>query len=225
MSDLPNDVLACRKIAQAARYARWRAANPNWNAKWLAANPDKAEIYRERKRLSSLALRASPEWKDHPSNIKAKAAYRKRRAEYEARQLETKPVVVRRTVEEKAKARLAWERARYQSNPFHNLNRRMSAAVRGCFRKDASKPRGSRWFDLVGYTSEQLRDHIQRQFVPKMGWHNMAEWHVDHIVPLSSFTFDTEDDPGFKAAWALTNLRPLWGTENIRKQAKREHLL
>lgn len=53
----------------------------------------------------------------------------------------------------------------------------------------------------------------------------MGEWHVDHIVPLSSFDFATPDDPGFKAAWALTNLRPLWGLENMRKHAQRTHLI
>lgn len=40
-----------------------------------------------------------------------------------------------------------------------------------------------------------------------------------------SFSFSSEADPEFKACWALTNLRPLWGEENIDKRAKRTHLL
>jgi 5-methylcytosine-specific restriction endonuclease McrA len=50
-------------------------------------------------------------------------------------------------------------------------------------------------------------------------------WHIDHIIPISSFSFSSPEDPEFKAAWALTNLRPLWAAQNISKGAKREVLL
>lgn len=53
----------------------------------------------------------------------------------------------------------------------------------------------------------------------------MGEWHIDHIIPLSSFSFEDAEDPDFKAAWQITNLRPLWKTENLSKHAKRLHLL
>jgi hypothetical protein len=58
-----------------------------------------------------------------------------------------------------------------------------------------------------------------------MGWHNLPQWHIDHIIPLSSFRFETAHDPEFKAAWALTNLRPIWAVDNLRKHAKRELLV
>ena len=67
--------------------------------------------------------------------------------------------------------------------------------------------------------------HLERQFLPGMTWGNRGEWHIDHIVPLASFTFTSPDDPEFRAAWALTNLRPLWAKDNIRKSAKRTHLI
>jgi hypothetical protein len=107
--------------------------------------------------------------------------------------------------------------------PAYRLQRRMSAAVRRCLRGD--KAAGSKWLDLVGYSAAELHAHIEKQFLPKMGWHNMPKWHIDHILPLALFRFSSSDDPEFKAAWALTNLRPLWAPENIRKQDKREHLL
>lgn len=109
---------------------------------------------------------------------------------------------------------------RYASDTF-KLHRRMSSAMRRCLKGNKK----SKWLDLVSYTAEQLRNHIERQFPPKMGWHNMPKWHIDHILPLSSFRFDSEDDPEFKAAWALTNLRPVWVEVNLRKNAKREFLL
>jgi len=67
--------------------------------------------------------------------------------------------------------------------------------------------------------------HLERQFLSGMSWGNRSEWHIDHIRPLASFSFEAVDDPDFKAAWALTNLRPLWGADNIRKGAKLDYLV
>jgi 5-methylcytosine-specific restriction endonuclease McrA len=81
--------------------------------------------------------------------------------------------------------------------------------------------RGRKTFDLLGYSSAELVAHLERQFTKGMSWSNYgSEWHIDHIVPLSSFSYETPDDPDFKSAWALTNLRPLWATENFSKGAK-----
>ena len=85
--------------------------------------------------------------------------------------------------------------------------------------------RGRSWENLVGYTVDDLRAHLERQFTKGMTWDNMGEWHVDHILPKVSFTYSSAEDPEFRACWALTNLRPLWGAENISKHAKRLHLI
>ena len=84
---------------------------------------------------------------------------------------------------------------------------------------------GRPWEALVGYTVHQLRTHLERQFRDGMSWGNRSLWHIDHIIPLSSFRFSSVDDPEFKAAWAMTNLRPLWAADNIRKHGKRQTLL
>jgi hypothetical protein len=57
-----------------------------------------------------------------------------------------------------------------------------------------------------------------------MTWENRDRWQIDHIIPLSSFKYESAEDPEFKAAWALTNLRPLWTPLNYEKRAKRTHL-
>ncbi|WP_144340249.1 HNH endonuclease [Sinorhizobium sp. BJ1] len=76
-----------------------------------------------------------------------------------------------------------------------------------------------RTFEILGYTSEQLKRHIEAQFVDGMTWGNwgIRGWHIDHIVPLTAFNYETPDDPDFKKAWALSNLQPLWAADNIRK--------
>ena len=78
---------------------------------------------------------------------------------------------------------------------------------------------------LVTYTPDQFRRHIERQFVRGMGWHNMREWHIDHIIPISSFAITSLDCPDFKAAWCMSNLRPLWARDNLAKSGKRTHLI
>jgi len=58
------------------------------------------------------------------------------------------------------------------------------------------------------------------QFRPGMSWENYGEWHIDHRVPIAAFKFSSPLDPGFRACWRLTNLRPLWRVDNQIKSAK-----
>ncbi|HPG52320.1 MAG TPA: hypothetical protein PLL11_17220 [Spirochaetota bacterium] len=50
-----------------------------------------------------------------------------------------------------------------------------------------------------------------------MTWENISKWHIDHIIPVSAFNFNSPDDIDFKRCFALNNLRPLWAVENIKK--------
>jgi len=51
-----------------------------------------------------------------------------------------------------------------------------------------------------------------------MCWERIAEIHVDHILPLSAF--DLNDEEQQRAAFHYTNLRPMWALENKRKSDK-----
>lgn len=90
----------------------------------------------------------------------------------------------------------------------------------GIWQTIKSKKIGRSWQSLVGYSSEELHAHLERQFLPGMTWDNFGEWHIDHRKPLASFSFSSPEDADFKAAWALSNLQPLWAVENMRKHAK-----
>jgi len=76
---------------------------------------------------------------------------------------------------------------------------------------------------LVGYSIADLRAHLERQFVGGMSWANMADWHIDHIVPQRAF--DLSDPEQWRRCWCMSNLRPMWGAENVAKGAKRVYLL
>lgn len=111
----------------------------------------------------------------------------------------------------------------YKHDPGYKLHNSISGLIRRGL--NGAKCR-RRWQALVGYTLDDLRRHLRRQFVKGMTWDNYGtDWHIDHILPRASFTFTSPDEEGFKACWALTNLRPLWSELNIKKGAKRLHLL
>ena len=81
---------------------------------------------------------------------------------------------------------------------------------------------GKSWESLVGYTCDDLMNHLESQFKKGMTWENQGEWHIDHIRPVSDFNFTTIDDPEFLECWSLWNLQPMWANDNWSKQAKCE---
>ena len=106
------------------------------------------------------------------------------------------------------------------SDPKKHLNMVMRVSVRQCL-KGEKKNRST--FDLVGYSVNQLKRHIEKQFSEGMTWENWGiVWHIDHIIPLSAFNFTKPEDPDFRRAWALSNIRPLWAKDNLSKSAKVE---
>lgn len=69
---------------------------------------------------------------------------------------------------------------------------------------------------LLGYSPIQLKAHIESQFKEGMTWDNYGEWHIDHIIPISSANTLAEAIELSQ----LNNLQPLWGIDNIRKSNK-----
>lgn len=109
-----------------------------------------------------------------------------------------------------------------RARPDGRVNHRVASNI---LQSIQSSKGGRRWELLVGYTLSDLMKHLERQFLPGMTWENMSLWHIDHILPLASFSFESADSSEFRAAWALSNLRPLWAGDNLKKRAARLHLL
>lgn len=109
------------------------------------------------------------------------------------------------------------QRNRRAKNPTLRINESVSCLIRYSL---LGKKNGCRWEKLVGYSLQDLLNHIEGLFQPGMSWENYGEWHIDHIKPRSSFTYITADDPQFLECWSLKNLRPLWAIENLHKGAK-----
>ena len=74
----------------------------------------------------------------------------------------------------------------------------------------------NRTFDIVGCTPQELKEHLEKQFVVGMTWENKNLWHIDHIIPLSSAKTEEE----LYKLCHYTNLQPLWAEENLEKSNK-----
>lgn len=117
----------------------------------------------------------------------------------------------------------AQNRKAYLKNPFRH---RISMFVAASLRKVGAQKQGRGFEKILGYSVADLKRHLERQFTPGMAWDNYGKvWEVDHILPLSGFTYSSADDPDFRAAWSLTNLRPLSCAENRSKGARRTVLI
>lgn len=74
-----------------------------------------------------------------------------------------------------------------------------------------------RTFEYLGYSKNDLINHLESGFSPGMTWKNYGEWHIDHIKPIAAWIAEGVTD--MKTINALSNLQPLWAHENLKKHA------
>lgn len=99
-----------------------------------------------------------------------------------------------------------------------NLNAKLTKQCRDMLTRvvNASKVgKSGSTFDILGYTVDDLKSHIESQFVDGMTWENHGEWHIDHIIPISMWIKVGVTDPS--VINALDNLQPLWAIDNLSK--------
>jgi len=206
-----------------AQSREWRLNNleraQTTDRKWKEANPERVKENRkshyENNKEAEKAY--SRQWgKENPQKKKQmfRTWYLKNREENIKRSREWQ-------AQNPEKSRLLkkadWNR-RY-ANPKNRLSFCVSGAVRRSL-KGKTKD-GIHWEPLVGYSIAELRRHLERRFKDGMTWENYGSaWHLDHIIPVAVFNFETPEDIDFKRCWALKNLQPLWASDNMSKGAK-----
>jgi hypothetical protein len=112
-----------------------------------------------------------------------------------------------------------YERYKKSTDPLYKLISNFRTAIYIVL-KENNLQKYAHYFDILGYTPEDLILHLEKQFNDGMNWDNYGEWHIDHIKPISSFIFESSEDEEFKRCWSLDNLQPMWGIENIKKGNK-----
>lgn len=110
-----------------------------------------------------------------------------------------------------------YNKKRDKADPKRRLRQSITAGVYDSIKKGW---KSKRTFELLGYSLEDLKRHLESLFQEGMTFENYGEWHIDHKIPISVFNFDKPEQIDFKRCWALENLQPMWAKENLRKSAK-----
>ena len=82
--------------------------------------------------------------------------------------------------------------------------------------KRIGKKKEGHTIDILGYSSIDLKNHIENRFLSGMCWSNYGEWEIDHIKEICTFDNNTSHN----VINSLDNLQPLWKSDNLKKWYK-----
>jgi hypothetical protein len=68
--------------------------------------------------------------------------------------------------------------------------------------------------NYLGCNIEELKIHIENQFLEGMTWDNYGDWHIDHIIPLRYQNPTLEE---LIERLHFSNTQPLWAIDNKAK--------
>ena len=78
------------------------------------------------------------------------------------------------------------------------------------------KNKSKRTMELLGVPHiDFLKTWLECKFKEGMTWENRHLWHIDHVLPCSSFDLTKPEEQA--KCFHYTNLQPLWAGENLSK--------
>ena len=105
-----------------------------------------------------------------------------------------------------------YQKNRKLSDPLFKM--KCNLRTRTCMAfKNKGYSKNTKTQEMLGVDWEIAKKHIERLFTKGMNWSNQGDWHIDHIIPLSSA--NTEER--LKKLCHYTNLQPLWAVDNLIK--------
>lgn len=106
-----------------------------------------------------------------------------------------------------------YKKNRRKTDGFYRMKLNLRNRIRDYLN---GRGKSKRTMEIVGMNEVEFKDYIEKKFVDDMTWDNYGKWHLDHITPLCEANNPEE-------ALLLnhyTNLQPLWGIDNIKKNRK-----
>lgn len=104
---------------------------------------------------------------------------------------------------------------REKTDPIFKFKRNLRNLIRNSITRYGFTKK-SKTFKIVGCSFEEAILHFQNRFTDGMTLANHGEWHIDHIIPLS--TASTEEE--VIKLNHISNLQPLWADDNLSKSDK-----
>jgi hypothetical protein len=215
----------CKKCGAADRNRR-RLADPEKNKKAKKrSDARRTHVKKAYQRRYWIENRERLVDSDHRRRAESGHKYNRQRRERRLDPTQRSDILKRENAWAKANRhkRRASFRKHWRNSPRFRLRTRFGNAITDTLRRGS---RRAGWQAILGYTIDDLRRHLERQFLQGMTWANHGPiWHIDHIVPVAFFSFETIECQDFKTCFALANLRPLWRADNLAKRATRTHLI
>lgn len=197
VSDFPNDYSHCKScVKKAKRY--------EYHKQWIKNHPYKNREY-------GLKYRAK--------NIDKVHAIQKRYYNKNAQKIYLRTRINQKAKPEQYREYRKKASAKIRKTISGTLNNRIASAMNKSLKIGKQD---CKWSSLTGYTVDELKLHLEKQFKDGMSWERFfsGEIHIDHIIPKSKFNFEKPEDDDFKRCWGLKNLQPLWATDNLKKKDK-----
>jgi hypothetical protein len=101
---------------------------------------------------------------------------------------------------------------KYKSDPIFNFKKKLRKRIGEAF-KNKGFSKTSKTREILGAEWKVIKEYFEKRFQEGMTWENHGEWHIDHILPISTAT-SPEDVIRLNH---YTNLQPLWAEDNIKK--------
>ena len=113
------------------------------------------------------------------------------------------------------KKTLEYQKVKRLKDPLYKMKGNLRTRTSIAFRNKGYN-KNSKTQEMLGVNWEVCKANIERQFTKGMSWENQGDWHIDHIIPLSSANTEQE----LKKLCHYSNLQPLWAVDNLMKSAK-----
>ena len=107
---------------------------------------------------------------------------------------------------------------RYKTDLVYKMKIIQRSLLKSVIKRIKFEKNEMRTVEILGYSPMDLKCHLESLFTNGMTWDNHGEWHIDHIIPVTSFDINTHPS----IINALSNLQPLWAIDNLKKSNKYE---
>lgn len=194
----PN-TLACRKY-----YERNKQKRKEHCDNWRRNNPEKHSEQRKKWRGKNKDLIAAQKKRDYEK--------------HKEKRVETNKEWQKRNREKLNKLSGENHKRYRKENPCYKIMTASRCRINAVLRYKTTK--SAKTIELMGCSSEKLKEHLEGLFQPGMNWdnHGHTGWHIDHIIPCASFDLTKPEEQ--KKCFHYTNLQPLWWHQNLKKGAK-----
>jgi hypothetical protein len=108
-------------------------------------------------------------------------------------------------------------RLKRKQDCFYKFKKNLRRLIQSSFKRGGNNfSKKTKTELIIGCSAIEFKEYISSMFLKGMTIENHGEWHLDHIIPLS--TAKTEED--VIRLNHYTNFQPLWAKDNLSKGNK-----